>query len=146
MLKYLSDAVKITRVKAAQTAGTSEVESDSVDMQGFDGVAFVGSYGTPAANNLCHLEQSSDDGDSDSFADLTGSEPDEAGSSTPTFVLQIAEPRERYVRSVWARGTSTTLGDVYAFQFNSRKLGVDSVSEAGTLIVNSLYRPAEGTK
>lgn len=144
----LTENFRITKVKDPTTAGTSDVTSDSVDMAadgGWDNVAFLTSYGTAAANNLMHAESSSDDGDADTFADIAGSELDLAGASDEDQIIDIAHPPERYVRVVAQCGTSTTVGDIWAIQYNGKKLPI-SPDITGTIQVQQLVAPATGTK
>jgi len=113
-------------------------------MAGYRGVLFFSSYGTAAANNLPHAECSSDDGSSDTFADLTGTEVGVSTSDEDVW-LDIIQPPEQYVRTVWARGTSSTLGDIWALQYGARSLVVDNTT-AGTIHGEAHVAPAEGTK
>ena len=55
----LSSNVKLTKVKDHSTAATSAVNSDEVDMQGFEGVLFVPSFDTAAVDNIINAAQSS---------------------------------------------------------------------------------------
>ena len=137
----LTENTKITKVADAATAATSDVTSASVDMQGWDGVVFLTSYGTAAADNAIHAEQSSDDS---SFADLEGSEVDVGASDEDQFV-DLHTPAERYVRCIGERGTSSALGDIWAIQYRGRDLPQSNVT-SGTLNGKQLVRPAEGTK
>jgi len=141
---FLSDEVKITKVADAQTAGTDTVNGTGVDMAGWDGVIFLTSFGTAAANNALHAEQSSDDGDSDSYTDLEGSEVD-VGSSDEDQWVDVLCPQERYVRPSALRGTSSTLGDIWAIQYRGRSVAADNVT-AGTINGKQVYHPDEGTK
>lgn len=147
MYPLLTDNVKIVKVADPATAATSDVTSSSVDLQadgGWDGVCFVSSYGTAAANNLMHAECSSDDGSTDTFADMAGSEID-GGSSDEDQVIDIYQPPDRYVRCIAQRGTSSTMGDIWAILYRGKKLPFNNVV-SGTLQVKRIIQPAEGTK
>ena len=138
---------KVVKVQDHTAAGTTDVTSDAVDMSqdgGYGGVCFIGSYGTAAAGNKPHAEQSSDNGSADTFADLLGSEVG-VGSSDEEVMLDVSQPQERYVRSVWARGTSSTLESIYAILYNPRVVPVDNTT-AGTIHGELHVAPAEGTK
>ena len=53
----LSRHVKVTKVIAAQTAGTATNNGTTLDMSGFEGVMFVGgAMGTANAGNYFHVE------------------------------------------------------------------------------------------
>lgn len=141
---YLSDNLTLTKVSDHTTAGTSDVTSSSVDMANYTGVVFLTSFGTAATNNDCHIEQSSDDGSSDSFADLTGTDTT-AGSSDEDVWIDMRNPRERYLRMICERGTSSTLESVWAFRYGGRSLPVDNTT-TGTINGEQHNSPAEGTK
>jgi hypothetical protein len=147
-MRLFSQDHKLIKVKNPTTAGTSDVESDGVDLAadgGWDGVFFFTSYGTAAADNLIHVEQSSDDDATDTYADLLGGEVDLAGSSDEDQYLDIFRPLERYVRVVAQCGTSTTVGDIWAILYRGRKRPMVN-DAAGTLIGKRLVSPIEGTK
>lgn len=141
---YLSDNILFTKVEDHTTAGTSDVESDSVDMSNYTGVIFVTSFGTAATDNGCHIESSSDDGSSDTFADLTGTEA-LSGSSDEDVWLDLRNPRERYVRAECLRGTSSTLESVWAIRYGGRSLPTDNTT-TGTITGEKHNSPAEGSK
>ena len=141
MLKFLTEDTKITVVKTAQAAGTSTITSDSVDMQGYDGVCFLCYYGTAAANNLITAEQSADDS---SYADLEGSQPNSAGASTELQYVDIVRPTDRYVRIDAVRGTSSTIDLILAIRYRARSRAIDN-NTAGTIEGERLLSPAEGT-
>lgn len=144
----LSDNIKIRKVKDASSGATGDVTSDAVDMQadgGWDGVMFLTSYGTAAADNLFHAESSSDDAAADAYADIAGSEMNLGGSSDEDQVLDIFQPPERYVRAVAQRGTSSTLGDIWAIQYRGRELPFSN-SLVGTICVQQCVQALNGTK
>ncbi|MFO8012120.1 MAG: hypothetical protein R6X20_02325 [Phycisphaerae bacterium] len=135
----LLENVKVTLVKAQQTSAGTDVESDSVDMEGFEGVVFLAKIATANAANFLKAQQSSDDGSSDAFADLEGTKvvPGDDGDQAK---LDIYRPRERYVRAVIDRGgASTATGDIYAVQYGARKAPIAN-DDAETHV-----SPAEGT-
>lgn len=147
MYPLLTDNVKIVKVKDQQTAATSDVTSDAVDLQadgGWDGVCFLSSYATAAADNLMHAECSSDAAVADAYADIAGSEID-GGASDEDQVIDIFQPPERYVRAVAQRGTSSAMGDIWAILYRGRNLPFNNVT-SGTQQVKRLVQPAEGTK
>lgn len=143
---FLSENIKITKVKDHQGAGTSDVNSDSVDMQedgGWDGVLFMSSYGTAAANNNLKAQQSSDDGVGDTFADLAGTKLGNGASDEDQWI-DIKRPQERYVRCVGLRGTSSTLESIWALRYRGRDLPATNVV-TGTIFGEQHTAPAEGT-
>ena len=139
----LTEETKIVRLKASQTAGTSTITSDSVDMAadgGWDEVTFVVDFETAAADNILKGQCSSDDAVADAFADI-------AGSAVPVDTddtvqrLNIVSPPERYVRASAARGTSTVLGTIYAILSRGREPYLPTADYN----VERLKWPAEGT-
>ena len=144
----LSKTAKVTRVSNAVTAGTTDINSSSVDMQGFDAVQFIVAFGaiTASAVTSVKLQQSSDDGSSDSWADLEGTSQTVADNDdNQLFILDHARPRERYVRCVVDRGTQDAVVDgIIAMQYNA---DVEPVTHDSTTVGGSElhHAPAEGT-
>lgn len=142
---FISEEAKLTKLAGHSTAATTDVTSSALDMEGFDGVLFFTSYGTAAADNLFHVEQSSDDGSSDAYTDVAGSEMNLAGASDEDQVLDIINPEERYLKVIAERGTSSTLESIWALQYRADSL-VAMSSVTGTQIVQRLVAPVAGTK
>ena len=136
----LSSQVKITKVQDHTAAGTSAVNSDSVNMAGFEGVVFITSFGTAASGNTIEVSQSADDS---SFSDLLGTSVT-SGTTDEDVWVDVYRPSEQYVRCEIARGTSSTLESIWAIQYGARKLPVDN-STSGTIIGEAHVSPAEGT-
>jgi len=143
-MKFFSEEWEIIKVSDQATAATSTVNSTGVDMANAEEVFFCTSYGTPAANNLVHAEQSSDDGSTDTYTDIEGSEPTLGGASDEDQWINIVRPEERYVRMVAVRGTSSTLGDIWAF-VRKKKQAHDNTT-TGTIAGVALVSPVAGTK
>lgn len=136
-------AVKITKVQDHSTAATSAVTSDAVDMAGYEGVAFLSSFGTAAAANTVKLQQSSDNGSADGFSDIEGTSVS-SGTTDEDVWVEIYRPTKRYVKAVFARGTSSTLESVWAFQYGARQEPVSNVV-SGTIVGEYHAAPDEGT-
>ena len=138
----LSKHVKLTMVKVDTATGGTAVDSDSVDMAGFEGVIFFVEMDTANAANFANLAQSSDDGSADAFADLAGTKvvPGDAGD---TAMIDCYRPLERYVRMEVDRGgADTVLGEIWALQYGAHK----KPTTHGTTIDSELHvSPAEGT-
>ena len=131
--------VKITKVKALSTSAGTAVDSDSVDMAGFDGVIFVGRIATSDAANFANVAQSTDDS---SFADLLGTKV-VPGDDADSFCIDVYKPLERYLRCEVDRGGANTIvGDIYAIQYGAHK----APTTQGATIDSELHiTPAEGT-
>jgi hypothetical protein len=137
----LSGRIKITKVKDHSTAATSAVDSDSVDMAGFEGVIFITSFGTAAAGNT--LLASQDTASGGSYTDLLSSSVT-SGTSDEDVWIDVYKPSKQFVRCEAARGTSSTLESIWAIQYGARKLPVDNTT-SGTIVGEAHVSPAEGT-
>lgn len=138
----LSD-IAIQKVQDHTSAGTSTVTSDAIDMQGYEELLVITSFGTAASNNTLKAQQSSDDGSSDGYSDLEGSSV-ASGTSDEDVWFHLYRPSKRYVKVVGTRGTSSTLESIWALKSGGRKLPVDNTT-SGTIIGESSAEPAEGT-
>jgi hypothetical protein len=134
--------VKVAKVLAGASSAGTTLTSSAVDMQGFEGVMFVGSIATVNAANFAKVQQSSDDGSSDTYADLEGTK-NVPGDDADSFLIDIYRPRERYLKLLIDRGgANTATGDVYAIQYGARKA---PVSHGSTIDAETHASPAEGT-
>jgi len=137
----------ITRVSNAVAAGTSDINSSSVDTDNCQTVGFIVSFGAIVASaaTSVKLQQSSDDGGSDAFADLSGASITVADTDDNTLVLiEITEPQERYVRCVVDRGTqNATVDSITAITKGSRKLPIDNTTDSTVSNQLTVVSPAE---
>ncbi len=139
--KVMSENSKFTKVQDHSTANTTAVNSTGVDMAGYEGVIFITSFGTAAANNTVNLAQ----GDSlgGSYDDLEGTE---VASGTAADVwIDVFRPLDRFVRMEATRGTSSTLESVWAIRYGPLKAPPDNTIDA-TITGETHISPAEGTK
>lgn len=139
---FLSDH-KIVVAKAATTAGTSDVETSIIDMAGYEGVAFLATIHTPAADNLIKAQQNTANSTS-GMADLAGTEIATGTGTDAITVCRIVDaPRERYVRAVIERGTETTVSEILAVLYGASSM--PQSSGTATLLVEQHINTAEGT-
>ena len=104
----LSGMVKITKVKDPTTAAASSiVESDVLDMAGYEGVVFFTSYGTAAADNTIKLKASTSNSTA-TMGDITGSSVAVASSDEDVW-LDVYRPRYRYLQLAAVRGMYSTI-------------------------------------
>lgn len=146
MQGLISEETKLIQTDALTAAGTSLISGTGVDMQadgGWDGVRLFVSIGTPAANNIVHAEQSSDDAVADAYTDIADSEPAAVDTDDPVQRIDIFRPQERYVRLVVARGTSTALGALFAELYRARKPPYAPTADHNSV---ALVEPIAGTK
>lgn len=139
MFNFSKD-IKVVLAKAAQTAGTSAITADVIDTLGYDGVAFFGSIATANAGNYAKIEQGQASDLSDA-ADQAGSKcvPANNGDS---FLVEVVQPQERYVRVNVTRTVSTAVGDIYAVLYRAARL---PVTQGSTIKAVQVQSPAEGT-
>ena len=135
----LSNEVHIA-VSAPTAAGTSAVNSASVDMTGYEGVIFITRFGTAASNNTVNAAGGSDDS---TFTDYTGTSV-ASGTSDENVWIDVFRPIDRYVRLEAARGTSSTLESVTAIRYGGRKQPVDNTT-SGTIVGEAHVSPSQGT-
>lgn len=139
----LLSRTKVIESSPYTTAGTSDVTGVAIDMAGYEGVMFIANFGTAAADNTILLHQSSDDASADAYTEVLGTQVG-VGASDEIVVLDVYRPRERYVKCIAERGTSSTLEGVIAIQYGPRSLPVDN-TVAGTIHAEQHASPAEGT-
>ncbi len=142
-MKSLAENVKITQVLGNQTAATSSKGSSVVDMQGYDGVLFVASLSVGHSSTNFIKAQQGPSTTTSGFADLLGSKVLCTAGQLQAW-LDIYRPRERYVRCVVARGASSVIYPMWAYQYNLRKPFETNVT-AGTINGEVHVSPAEGT-
>lgn len=144
----LSKIGKVTRVSNAVAAGTTDVDSSSVDMTGFSHVMFIVEFGaiTSGAVTSVHAEQSADD---TNFDDLEGTSITVADDDDNGVVIldikKSGETDDEFIRCVVDRGTQNAVVDgIVAIQYGARELPV--THDATTVIGSEFHaEPDEGT-
>jgi hypothetical protein len=119
----LGEDINITRVADDTTAGTSEVVSTYVDLQGWDGVVFFGTIATAATGNFLYVRQSTASDGSSGVSHLSGTR-SIATSDGQLAQTCVHEPRQglgRYAAASFIRGTSTALGEIFALRYRAKK-------------------------
>lgn len=147
---HLTDKVKTIRVENAAAAGTTDVESDVVDMgqsPGFNSVRFIVLFGTITANAVTSVKAQQGDL-------LAGSDMDDLEDSAVTVaddddnqivIVDVVRPAKQYVRCVVDRGTQNAVIDgIIAELYDARDVPVDP--DTTTLVGSTkLVTPDEGT-
>ena len=145
----LASEIKITRVQNGAAAATSDLNGSSVNMVGFEGVMFVALLGTLSATQVTSLkaQMSSDDGGSDAFADILGTDSGNMADDDDdqVIVLDIYRPVEQYVRPVLLRGTGNAVVDgIVATQYGPGKK--PTINDASSVFGTEIHAsPAAGT-
>lgn len=143
MKDYLTNRVKLTKVADPSTSSTASVNTTILDMAGYEGIVFLTSLGTANATNVIKVQQDAANSTA-SMADLTGTSVT-SGTSDEDVWVDVYRPEKRYVRAQIVRaGAASTLGDVWAVQYNPRTLPVDNTT-SGTIAGEQHLRPVEGT-
>lgn len=144
----LSKLTSAIRVSNAVAAGTTDITSSAIDMQGYEGCLIFVLFGTITASAVTSVkaQQSSDDGASDTYADLTGTSITIADDEDNTVaILDIYKPRERYLKCIVDRGTQNAVVDgIFALRYGAR---VQATTHDATTVPNveTHISPAEGT-
>lgn len=130
-------------------AGTTDVNSGSVDTLGYEGVAFAIAVGVMASSSGVEFQAqySSDDGSVDTFADIVGSSVSVSADTDDNklVLLDIFRPKERYVRiqSIRGDGGNTTLDSLVAILYRPLQAAVTQGATVEALETHN--SPAEGT-
>lgn len=143
-----ANSEKAIRVLNAVAAGTSDQTSSAIDTQGFEGVKIYTSFGTitSGAVTSVKVQQSSDDGGSDAYADLLGSAITVADDDdNQVTVHDIYRPRDRYLKVVVDRGTQNAVIDgIVAVLYGAKES--PTTDDSSTVVARETHTsPAEGT-
>ena len=140
----LSANIDIRKVKNHTAAGTTDVESDAVDLQNYDGVVFFTTIAVANAGNYIKAQQ--DENDDSAFGDaedLAGSKIVTAAANNVAW-LDVYRPHKRYIRLHVERTESTAVGEIYALRYNGR-IKPDTNLVTNHIIGDLLISPDAGT-
>ena len=144
----LANNISAIRISNAAAAATTDITSSAVDMQGFEGCIFIVTMGaiTSGAVTSVKLQQSSDDGGSDAYADLEETSVTVADDDdNQVVIVDIKFPRERYLKCIVDRGTQNAVVDgIVALRYGSREQ--PATNDSSTVVSREVHcSPAEGT-
>ena len=139
MNQNLSKRTQLSVLTIATAAGTSTINSSSVDMSGANGVMFVGSFGTANAGNTVHVQESDDNS---TWANVAGTEAVQTTNNN-LWVIDINRPLKRYARVVHTRGVSTTINPTTAQRYDPMKMSTALSSTVDVIV--TLASPVAGT-
>lgn len=115
----LTNHVCTDRVADSQTAAQTDVTGTATDLRGFHAIRYAALIGTVTAGGSVTLKAQGSD-DNTTWADLADAtaETDDTGAEG-VLLLDLANPRHRYVRPVAVRSTENSqidgiLADIYA--------------------------------
>lgn len=143
----LLNQVRFDRVKTAQSAATTDVTSDSVDMasdNGYRGVTFLVHFGAIVSGAATSVKLQGSDDDS-TFSDLTGTSVTVADTDDDKMtVIDLYRPVHRYVRCIVDRGTqNATVDAITAIMYENN---LEAVSQSTDVQGSELHvSPAAGT-
>lgn len=142
----LSNAIKITKVAAGAGSAGTDVNGETVDMSGYDGVVFFATIATANAGNFIKVQQGVNANGSGA-SDLAGTKVVAAENAQVVWVdvYRPLESQGKYLRPVIDRGgTNTVTGDIYALQYSGRVSPQSNL--VATKVVGELHiSPATGT-
>lgn len=137
MALSLAKNVAIDRVSNAVAAGTSDINSSSVNMEGFDVATFLVAFGTITATAVTsvQIDHSSDDSAWNSVLGSKVTVPDTA--SYKVAIVETVRPTLQYVRCTVDRGTANAVVDgIFAIRSSAKKVPITQGSTiVGTTVV-----------
>lgn len=143
MFDFVKD-VKITKVNNAASAGTTDQDSDRVDMTGFDSVCFVWSIGDVTSGSVLQAIAKSNAADS-----TTSSTTEKSGTSITAgasdydnklLIVNMHRPTLRYAYSTLVIDTqNAVVNGCYAFQYNAKAKPVTQGSTVGDAVTGGPF-------
>lgn len=127
-------------------AGTTDVNSDIVDMQGFEAVRFIIGFGAITSSAVTSIKVQQNTANSGTgMADLTGTSITVADDDDNRIAIVEVKPLERYVRLALDRGTANAVVDFLVAELCGPK--VIPVTQDSTIVISQEIhvQPAEGT-
>ena len=111
---FLTESMKIDVISAAVVAGTSLVTSNALDMQGYDGVAFLALLGDVLDTSVLTLTGKENDTNSNSGGTtISGATAaftaDATSADSKAIVVDVLRPTKRYVYCTLARATANAV-------------------------------------
>lgn len=112
-MQNLTPNILTKRIENATAAGTTDITSDTVDMQGYTGARFVALLGTLTDTHVTKLliQQSDDDGSADAYSTILTSDAMGNTDSNKMIIAEVNFPTKRYLRAVVDRGTANAVID-----------------------------------
>jgi len=146
-MNHLSEDVRVLKVKDASVAGQTAINSDAVDVSGYEGCMFVVNAEAITAGGAQSIKVQQDAASNmASAADLAGTSVTIADDDdNQLFYVDVKRPRERYLRLVVSRATqNSAFGPIYAILYGPRKKPVAN-NVTDTMTGEKYEGPAEGT-
>ncbi len=132
--------LRVIKVKAASDAGTTEVNSDVVDLQDYQGVLFVVTAGAITSGGAQSAKvEHGDNSELSDAADVTGLSITIADDDdNQSFVFDYRKTTKRYCRLTLLRATqNSAFGEVYAICYGGHVKAINNtVTNAVTVDYN----------
>ncbi len=145
MVQNLNRDIKVTRIANASAAGTSAVNSASINMAGFDSVMFITEFGAITSGGVqsVNIATSSNNSDWNDLLATSITVADDDGDKIT--VHDIVKPLEQYLRVEVAKATQNSVVEgILAIQYNARKKPADD--DSSTVVDSETHvSPIEGT-
>lgn len=146
MLKNLLKDCKISRVENAAAAAQTELQTDVLDMSGFDAVCFIALLGDVTTGSVLTLTAKQNTANSVSSptpTDVTdGDATFTAGASdadNKLLVVDVIRPAERYVFASLTRTTANAVVDgIIAIQYRTKDF---PVTQPSSILASALSTP-----
>lgn len=145
-MRFLSELAVFDRVKTIQTVDTAAIESDIIDMAGFDAIMFIVVWGTITDGTPLVKVQSGANPALTDAADLAGTSVVAAvGDDNKLSIVDVTDIAERYVRAYVTRGgaTGAVVDAILAIKYKAKKEPV--TQSADVAAIERHVAPAEGT-
>lgn len=144
-MRSFKENEKVTRVSNAVGTGQGTTNCTGVDNKDFDSITYLAMLGTidPTGVVTLKVQQSSDDGSSDAYADIAGaSAVAGAADDNKILAIEIYRPRERWTRAVIVRTVADSVIDgALAIQRDPKEIPV--TQSASIIEFDLLGGPAE---
>jgi len=142
----LINGIKLTKVMDSQAAAQTNRDSDIIDMQGYDGVMFLASFGVLIENGTLELVVDQNTANSTSgMAELTGTVTHTCGASDSESMLAIDvyKPRKRYLRCGIEIGTQNAeIDSVIAIQYGAHNRPITQSTDANGVLGSEILTGA----
>lgn len=145
-MHLISSNSALIKIKDHSAAGTATITSAAVDTKGYAGALLFTSFGTAAADNYIKVQQSDDDGSTDAYSDLEGSQVVSGASpSNEDLYYDVYRPAKRYLKLLAVPTTSSTVESMYVLLYHPQNASSLMSNVSGTLSGEAAVTPAEGT-
>jgi hypothetical protein len=96
-----SDSVLVKQSIPPQSISTATVNGTGVDTQGYESMLVIANAGAVGTSIAVKLQESSDDGDADAYADITDATTGAVTDADEPYIMDVnLSEYERYIRAV----------------------------------------------